>query len=98
MGPPEQEFQDEVIGGQFVFEIAQVVAARWMKWWIDGSLDIDDGVGIKVEDAFFHMMEGLVEAETSMTGGEGRHEDVEIDGGLTIVGDLTIVYLDSVFG
>ena len=52
-----------------------------MKWWIDGSLDVYDRVGIEIEYAFLQVMECFVKAETGVTGGKGGGEDVEVDRG-----------------
>ena len=41
-------------------------------------MEVDDRVGIKVEDAFPKMIECLIETESGMTGSEGGYEDVEI--------------------
>ena len=41
-------------------------------------MEVDDRVGVEVEDAFAKMIERSIETESGMTGGEGGYEDVEI--------------------
>ena len=41
-------------------------------------MEVDDRVGVEVEDAFAKMIECSIETESGMTGGEGGYEDVEI--------------------
>ena len=49
-----------------------------MDGWIVGSLDEDDGIGVGIENPRTEMIEGAVEMESGMAGGEAGHEDVEI--------------------
>ena len=79
--PAGTEFNNRVVGGQLIFEVAQVVAVRWMKWWIDGAQDVDDRDCVEIEYAFLEVMECFREVETGVTGGEGSDEDVEVDRG-----------------
>ena len=44
-----------------------------MSW----SGGVDDGVRVEVEDALLKLFQVRVEFESSVTGGEGGHEDVD---------------------
>ena len=65
-----------IVRVQFAGELSEVVSQRWVG--LSGFLEIDDGVGVKVEHPLTEEFEGLVETESCPTGGEAGHENVEI--------------------
>ena len=77
-GSSGTEFDDVVALVEFIREIAEKIAERGLDRWIVGSLDEDDRIGVGIENLWTEMIEGAVEMESGMTGGETGHEDVEI--------------------
>ena len=77
-GSSGTEFNDVVAWVEFIGEIAEKITERRLDGWIVGSLDEDDGIGVGIENPRTEMIEGLVEMESGMAGGEAGHEDVEI--------------------
>ena len=62
-----------------------------MKGWIMGSLDVDHGAGVKLQYSFLQVVKDFVEAEPSMAGGEGRHKDIQVHRGQTVVDHLSVL-------
>ena len=72
------EFNDVVAWVEFIGEVTEKIPKRGLDGWIVGSLDEDDGIGVGIENPWIEMIEGAVEMESGMTGGETGHKDVEI--------------------
>ena len=83
---------------EFIGEIAEKITERRLNGRIVGSLDEDDGIRVGIENPLTKMIEGAVEMESGMAGGETGHEDVEIGR----IGFAVLVYLvmdfDPFFG
>ena len=77
-GSSRTEFDDVVAWVKFIGEIAEKITERGLDRWIVGSLDEYDGIGVRIESPRTKMIEGEVEMESGMAGGETGHEDVEI--------------------
>ena len=67
-----------------------------MKRWVEGLLNVNGTVCIKIEYAFLQMMKGFVKAETGMAGGKSGNKDVEVHGWETVVDHLAVMDFDSV--
>ena len=69
------EFGDEIVTVEFVGHFSQVVSKgnTGLSW----SGGVDDRVRVKREDALLKLFQVRVEFESSVTGGEGGHEDVD---------------------
>ena len=72
------EFNDVVALVEFIGEIAEKITKRGLDGRIVGSLDEDDGIHVRIENPLTQMIDGAVEMESGMAGGETGHEDVEI--------------------
>ena len=72
------EFHNMVARIEFAFEIAKVGASWGVQRWVARTMEVDNRIGVEVENAFAEMIEGSIETESGMTGGEGGNEDVEI--------------------
>ena len=77
-GSSGTELDDVVAWIEFIGEIAEKIPGWGLDGWIVGSLDEDDGFGVGIESPRTEMIEGAVEMESGMTGGETGHEDIEI--------------------
>lgn len=78
LGASGTKFHDVVAGIQFVGEIPQKITEWRLNGRILGSLYEDDRIRVRVEDAVTQMVEGFVQVETSVTGRETGHKDVQI--------------------
>ena len=98
LGSSGTEFDDVVAWVEFIGEITEKITERGLDRWIVGSLDEDDGIGVGIESPRTEMIEGAVEMESGMAGGETGHEDVEIGRiGFAVVLHL-VVDFDPFFG
>ena len=77
-GSSGTEFDDVVAWVEFIGEIAEKITERGLDRWIVGSLDEYDGIGVGIESPRTKMIEGAVEMESGMAGGETGHKDIEI--------------------
>ena len=77
-GSSGTEFDNVVAWVEFIGEIAEKITERRLDGRIVGSLDEDDGIGVGIENPRTEMIEGAVEMESGMAGGEAGHQDVEI--------------------
>ena len=92
------EFDDVVAWVEFIGEVAEKITERRLDGRIVGSLDEDDGSGVGIENPRTELIEGAVEMESGMAGGEAGHEDVEIGRiGFAVMLHL-LVDFDSFFG
>jgi len=83
---------------EFIGEIAEKIPERGLDGRIVGSLDEDDGIGVGIENPRTEMIEGAVEMESGMAGGETGHEDIEIGRiGFAVLVHL-VVDFDPFFG
>ena len=76
LGTSRDKFGDVIVRVQFAGELPEVVSQK--RVGLSGFLEIDDGVGIKVEHPLTEEFEGFVETESRPTGGEAGHENVEV--------------------
>ena len=98
LGASGTEFNDVVAWVEFIGEVTEKIPKRGLDGWIVGSLDEDDGIGVGIENPWIEMIEGAVEMESGMTGGETGHKDVEIGRiGFAVVLHL-VVDFDPFFG
>ena len=74
--PSRHEFCDVIVGFQFTGELTEVVSQR--RVGMSGFLEIDDGVGVKIQHTLAQEFESFVETETRPTGGETGHENIEV--------------------
>ena len=58
---------------EFIGEITEKITERRLDGRIVGSLDEDDGIGVGIENPPTQMIEGAVEMEFGMAGGETGH-------------------------
>ena len=72
------EFHNVITFIQFVLEVAEISTSWGVQRRVARTMEVDDRVGVEVEDAFAKMIERSIETESGMTGGEGGYEDVEI--------------------
>ena len=70
------DFCDVVISFQFTGELAEVVSQR--RVGLSRVLEIDDGVGVKIQHALTQEFESSVETEMRPTGGETGLENIEV--------------------
>ena len=70
------EFCDVVVGFQFTGELTEVVSQR--RVGLSRFLEIDDGVGVKIQHALAQEFESFVETETRPTGVETGHENIAV--------------------
>ena len=77
-GSSRTEFDDVVAWVEFIGEIAEQITERRLHGRIVGSLNEDDGICVGIENPLTQMIEGAVEMESGMAGGETGHEDIEI--------------------
>ena len=97
-GSSGTELDDVVAWVEFIGEITEKIPKRGLDRWIVGSLDGDDRIGFGIENPRTEMIEGAVEMESGMTGGETCHEDVEIGRiGFAVVLHLEVNF-DPLFG
>ena len=97
-GSSGTEFDDMVAWVEFIGKIAEKITERRLDGRIVGSLDEDDGIGVGIESPRTQMIEGAVEMESGMTGGEAGHEDIEIGRiGFAVLVHL-VVDFDPFFG
>ena len=75
-GSSGTELDDVVAWVEFIGEITEKIPKRGLDGWIIGSLDEDDRIGVGIESPRTEMIEGAVEMESGMTGGETGHKDV----------------------
>ena len=76
LGTARHEFHDVIVGVQFTGKLAEVIAQD--RVGLSRFLQVNDRVGVIVEDAFPQLFQRFVEAETGPTGGETGDEDVEV--------------------
>ena len=69
------EIHDVVVPFQLVCHLPQVIPRRDVG--LTGKVEVDDGVGVEVEDFFLQPVEVLVQLESGVTGGEGCNEEVD---------------------
>ena len=62
------KFCDVVVGFQFTGELAELVSQK--RDGLSQFLEIDDGIGVKIQHALAQEFESFVETETHPTGGE----------------------------
>ena len=63
---------------KFISEIAEKITERGLDGRIVRSLDEDDEMGVGIVNPLTNVIEGTVEMESGMAGGEAGHKDVEI--------------------
>ena len=76
LGTARHEFHDVIIGVQFTRKLAEVIAQDWVG--LAFLFEVNDRVGVIVQDAFPQLSQRCVEAEPGPTGGEGGHKDVQV--------------------
>ena len=72
LGAPRGEIHDVVVPFQLVRHLPQVIPRRDVG--LTGTVGVDDGVGVEVEDLFLQPVEVLVQLESGVTGGAGGDE------------------------
>ena len=83
---------------EFIGEIAEKIPERGLDGRIVRALDEDNGIGVGIENPWTEMIEGSVEMESGMAGGETGHEDIEIGRiGFAVLVHL-VVDFDPFFG
>ena len=97
LGSSGTEFNDVVAWVEFSGEIAEKITEQRLDGWIVGSLDEDDGIGVGIENPRTEMIEGSVEMESGMAGGEAGHEDADI-GRIRFSVTYLVVDFDPFFG
>ena len=71
LGTARAEFDDVIASIQFVLEVAEISTSWRVQGRVARTMEVDDRVGVKIEDAFSKMIESSIQTESGMTGGQG---------------------------
>ena len=75
-GAARYKLYNVILVVQFTRKVAEVITQVWVG--LPLVLQEDDRVGVVVEDTFLQLLEGGIEFEPGMTGGETGYKDVEV--------------------